>query len=69
MIEALEICFYKNCSTYKGQHWLQTDGTVMGPKNSFSYADIVAECVDLSVFEAKILEFNEFLEKRTNIHM
>ena len=54
IIEALEICLYKNCSTYQGQYWLQTDGTAMGPKNSCSYADIVAECVDLRVLEAKI---------------
>ena len=54
IIEALEICLYKNCSTYQGQYWLETDGTAMGPKNSCSYADIVAECVDLRVLEAKI---------------
>lgn len=54
IVEALEICLYKNCSTYQGQYWLQTDGTAMGPKNSCSYADIVAECVDLRVLEAKI---------------
>ena len=54
IVEALEICFYKNCSTYQGQYWLQTDGTAMGHKNSSSYADNVAECVDLRVLEAKI---------------
>ena len=55
IVEALEICLYKNCSAYQGQCWLQTDGTAMGPKNSCSYADIVAECVDLKVLESKVL--------------
>ena len=53
IVEALEICLYKNCSTYQGQYWLQTDGTAMGPQNSCSYADIVAECVDLRVLVLK----------------
>ena len=53
IVEALEICLYKNCSTYQGQYWLQPDGTAMGPKNSSSYADIVAECVDLRVLVLK----------------
>ena len=42
-MEALEICLKCNCSTYDGQFWLQEEGTAMGPKNSCSYADIVAE--------------------------
>ena len=37
IIEALEICLKKNCSTYRGQFWLQKNGTAMGPKNSCSY--------------------------------
>ena len=54
IVEALEICLYKNCSTYQGQYWLQTDGIAMGPKKSRSYVDVIAECVDLRVLEAKI---------------
>ena len=26
IIEALEICLNRNCSTYQGQYWLQNDG-------------------------------------------
>ena len=38
-------------------NWLQTDGTAMGPKNSCSYADIVAECVDLRVLVLEMVSF------------
>ena len=55
IVEALEVCLYKNCSAYPGQYWLQTDGTAMSPKNSCSYADIVAKCVDLRVLESKTI--------------
>ena len=55
IIEALEICLKKNCSTYRGQFWLQKNGTAMGPKNSCSYADIVAENIDKKVLESKAL--------------
>lgn len=55
IVEALEICSYKNCSIYQGQYWLQTNGTTTGPKNSCSYADIVAKCVDLIVLESKTI--------------
>ena len=55
IVEALEICLYENCSAYQGQYWLQTDGTPIVPKNSCSYADIVAECVDLKVLKSKVL--------------
>jgi hypothetical protein len=53
IVQALEICLNRNCSTYQGQHWLKNDGTAMGPKNSCSYADIVAECVDNKVLDYK----------------
>jgi hypothetical protein len=53
IIEALEICLNRNCSKYQGQYWPQNDGTAMGPKNSCSYADIVAECVDNKVLDSK----------------
>ena len=55
IIKALEICLKKNCSTYRGQFWLQKNGTAMGPKNSCSYADIVAENIDKKVLESKAL--------------
>ena len=48
-IEALEICLRKNCSMYRGQYCLQENGTAMGPKNSCSYADIVAKEIDKKV--------------------
>ena len=53
VIEAMEICSSKNCSTYPGQYWLQENGTAMGPKNSCSYADIVAEETDKKVLESR----------------
>jgi hypothetical protein len=53
IIEALEICLNRNCSTYQGKYWLQNDGTAMGPKNSCSYVDIVAEYVDNKVLDSK----------------
>ena len=55
IIEALEICLTSNCSTYCGQFWLQEDGTAMGPKNSCSYADIVAEEIDKQVLESRTI--------------
>jgi hypothetical protein len=55
IIEALEICLNRNCSTYRGQYWLQKNGTAMGPKSSCSYADIVAEHIDRKVLESKVI--------------
>ena len=55
IVEALEICFRKNCSTYHGQFWLQENATAMGLKNSCSYADIVAENIDKKVLASHIL--------------
>ena len=55
VIEALEICLKRNCSTYKGQYWLQENGTAMGPKNACSYADIVAEEVDKQVLASRTI--------------
>ena len=51
IVEALEICLKNNCSKYREQYWLQENGTAMGPKNSCSYADIVAEFIDIKVLE------------------
>ena len=52
IIDALEICRRRNCSTFRGQYWLQENGTAMGPKNSCSYANIVAENIDVQVLAA-----------------
>ena len=53
IVEALEICLKNNCSKYREQYWLQENGTAMGPKNSCSYADIVAEFIDIKVLESR----------------
>jgi hypothetical protein len=45
----------KNCSMYRGQYWLQENGTAMGPQNSCSYADIVAEEIDKKVLESRYI--------------
>ena len=37
IIEALEISLKRNCLTFRGQYWLQSNGTAIGPKNSCSY--------------------------------
>ena len=55
IVEALEICLRKNRSTYYGQFWLQENGTAMGPKNSCSYADIIAENIDKKALASCIL--------------
>ena len=60
IIEVLEICLSRNCSTFHGQYWLQENGTVMGPKNSCLYADIVAENTDIQFLAA----CNVYLELR-----
>ena len=38
---------------YRGQYWLQENDTAMGPKNSCSYADTVAEEIDKKVLESR----------------
>ena len=55
IIEALEICLTSNCSTYCGQFLLQENGTAMGPKNSCSYADIVAEEINKQDLESRTI--------------
>ena len=55
VVEALEICLKRNCSTFHGQYWLQENGTAMGPKNSCSYADIVAENIDKKVLASQTI--------------
>jgi hypothetical protein len=54
-VEALEICLKRNFSTFRGQYWLQENGTAMGPKNSCSYADIVAENIDKKVLASRTI--------------
>ena len=41
IMEAVELILENNNSTFNGKHYLQIDGTAMGPKNACSYADIV----------------------------
>lgn len=55
VVEALGICLKRNCSTFCGQYWLQENGTAMGPKNSCSYADIVAENIDQQVLASRFI--------------
>ena len=50
--KALEICLKNNCSKYHEQYWMQENGTAMGPKNSCSYADIVAEFINIKVLDS-----------------
>ena len=51
-MEALEICLKRNCPTSGGEFWLQENGTAMGPKNACSYADLLAEDIDIQVLHA-----------------
>ena len=39
-----------NNSTFNNTHYLQTDGTAMGPKNACSYADVSVSKIDELVF-------------------
>ena len=55
VVEALEICLKCNCAIFRGQYWLQENGTAMGPKNSCSYANIVAENIDQQVLAARTI--------------
>jgi hypothetical protein len=55
VVEALEICLKRNCSTFRGHYWLQENGTAMGPKISCSYADIVAENIDQKVLASRTI--------------
>ena len=58
IIKALEICLTKNFSAYRGQYWLQKNGTAMGPKNACSYADIVAEYIDKKSWRLRLFILN-----------
>ena len=45
-MEAIKICLENNNAEFEGQHYVQTNETAMGPKNSCSYADISMTEVD-----------------------
>ena len=49
ILSAVELCLKYNNSYCEGEHYIQTEGTAMGPKNSCSYADIAMTDID---FEA-----------------
>ena len=40
ILEAVEICLKSNPSIFNETFYLQIHGTVMGPKNACSYADL-----------------------------
>ena len=45
-MEAVKNCLENNNAEFEGQHYVQTNGTAMGPKNSCSYTDISMTKVD-----------------------
>ena len=49
ILSAVELCLKYNNSYFEGEHYIQTEGTAMGQKNSCSYADIAMTDID---FEA-----------------
>ena len=55
-MEVIELTLENNNSTFNGKHYLQIDGTVMGPKNACSYADISVSDIDNKVFEHEYLQ-------------
>ena len=50
ILEAIKITLECNNSIFNGKHYLQIDGTAMGPKNACSYADISVSNIDKKVF-------------------
>ena len=46
LVEAVEICLRVNNCQFSGQNFVQKHGTVMGPKNACSYADLAMGVVD-----------------------
>ena len=56
IMEAIELTFENNNSTFNGKHYLQIDGTAMGPKNACSYADINVSDINNKVFEYEYLQ-------------
>ena len=51
LIDAIKITLDNNNTTFNDIHYLQTDGTAMGPKNAYSYADVSASKIDEFVFK------------------
>ena len=49
ILSAVELCLKYNNSYFEGEHYIQTEGTAMGPKNSCTYVDMVMTDID---FEA-----------------
>ena len=56
IMEAIELTLENNNSAFNGKHYLQIDGTAMGPKNACSYADISVSEIDNKVFEHEYLQ-------------
>ena len=56
LMEAIEFTLENNNCTFNGKHYLQIDGTAMGPKNACSYADISVSDIDNKVFEHEYLQ-------------
>ena len=50
ILEAIKITLECNNSTFNGKHYLQIDGTAMGPKNACSYVDISVRNIDIKAF-------------------
>ena len=46
IVEAVKICLAHNNSSFGKEHYLQMDGTAMGPKNACSYADLAMGIID-----------------------
>jgi len=44
--KAVNICLEHNNSHFQGKHFLETHGTAMGPKNTWSYADLAMGIID-----------------------
>ena len=56
LLDAIKITLDNNNSTFNNTHYLQTDGTAMGPKNACSYADVSVSKIDELVFQHEYLK-------------
>ena len=56
LLDAIKITLDNNNSTFNNTHYLQTDGTAMGPKNACSYADVSVNKIDELVFQHEYLK-------------
>ena len=56
LLDAIRITLDNNNSTFNNTHYLQTDGTAMGPKNACSYADVSVSKIDELVFQHEYLK-------------